>query len=673
VEIARVINTSLITVLEQLQASWQSQDKFSITSDFTDLVWRDDHPLASQLSALRDGKPCSLPYFGSVKVSWVTFGGNQEELLEAMEDLRCWLLPYLGKEESTAIVTIQNAQKPQERVFCATSGWYFRWYCPMQNFKKIAARLKALSSLLDSRPTRQSKIAPSLNSLRLDFVAALRTGEWIAAKKAVDLIDQWQLDTARNTQLMRIRMLYEEGDFLSLVATIKHNEILDGELPSRLRELVIDAIYQLEILPIEQSSGWQKAFDCYQSYWQSKLSPHVIAQRSILPSISLSAYQAYSERDYETLHTLFESCSIKIAGDMLNELPERNAPSVEETEAIRSGSDLPPSIGRSFWREIETSVRSGAHTASRECIAGLTDSVLDDPEWISVGAVTLLEIFTDPLILEEASSMVVAEEVLLAIIDTVVNSKDFPRHEHALIYDSLISTWVAVRNDSSSEQGGQLLLGLIGAAIESSVTSINECEVAIRTWWCKRKILGRLPWLVAALEMLVQNHPKTTALQDLWIDGADLVSRFGVPLSKAERSLWRRLGRFVGIDDESVRTMIVEPIKDEQNVEIDPLSTLNLRKIAVVTLHERAAKQAAEELMSRTGAEVVIVTSTSANDLTRTAESADLILFVWAACTHAVYRSFDHVRGKLQYVQGTGPSSIVLAAERWAMQNQTFL
>ncbi len=666
-----MISSSVITVLEQLQNSWPPKDRFSISPGSTNLTWRDDHPLASQLSEFCDGKPCSLPYFGSNKISWVTFGGSQEELLEAIEDLRCWVLPYLGEEESTSIVTIQNAQKAQEQVFCAAAGWYFRWYCPEKNYRSTVARLQALSSLLDTRPVRDSNIAASLNGLRLDFVAALRTGEWIAAKKSVDLIDQWQLDTARNTQLMRIRMLYEEGDFVSLIDTIKYNEILDGELPFRIRELVIDAIYQVEILPVEKSSGWEKAFDHYQDYWQPKLSPYVITHRSVLPSFPLSAYQAYYERDHEVLLELFELHSLKIAGDMLSKLPERITPSVEAPEVVGTIDDLPPSIGRSFWGEIEMAVRNGACARSRACIADLSDAVLDDPEWISVGAETLLDLYTDPLVLDKPSSMVIAEEVLLAIIDTVVNSKGFPRHEHAAIYDSLIATWVAARSDSSSEQDGQLLLGLVSAAIQCSVASVSDCEAAIRTWWGKRKILVRLPWLLAALETLVQNHPETTSLQDLWIDGADLISRLGVPLSKTERSLWVRLGRFVGIDDASIRALIAEPSEAEKNIEVDPLSIVKLRKVAVVSLHERAAKQAAEELKSRTGADVVIVTSKSAGELTRTAESADLILFVWAACTHAVYRSFDHVRDKLQYVQGTGPSSIVLAAERWAMQNQT--
>jgi hypothetical protein len=38
---------------------------------------------------------------------------------------------------------------------------------------------------------------------------------------------------------------------------------------------------------------------------------------------------------------------------------------------------------------------------------------------------------------------------------------------------------------------------------------------------------------------------------------------------------------------------------------------------------------------------------------------------VWAATKHAVYRAFDDVRDRIEYVQGTGASSIVLALERW--------
>lgn len=666
-----MITPPLLMELDKIQASWRPEHRISVSHGTGEVSWADDHILASQLSKMHDGKPCSLPYIGKDKISWVTFGGSQEELLEAIEDLRCWILPYLGKEEPEAIITQQNAQTSQAEAFCATVGWYFRWYCPTENFENVTKRLKEQADLLDSRPSREPKILPSLNGLRFDFVAALRTGEWSAAKKAIDTIDQLQLDSAKNTQLMHIRLLYEKGNFASLTDTIRRNAVLDSALPSRLRGLVIDAIYQSEILPVEGSRGWRDAFDQYQGHWQSKLAPYVIQQRVVSPVFPLSAYQAYSERDRETLQLLFEKFSMEIAGAMLDEIPATGTTSIEPAETSNLGNDQPPSVGRSFWHEIETAVRTGAHARAKACITDLAEAVLDDPQWIAIGAETLLEIFTDPQILGGPRLRTVAEEVLLTIIDTVVNNSNFPRCEHASIYDALIMAWVEARKESSLEVDGQLLLGLVGAAMECSVKSVKDCESAIRTWWSQKKIVRRLSWLLAALDMLVQNHPNTASLQDLWIDGASLITRRAVPLSKAERTLWRRVGRSVDLDDESIRAIFPDRMENEKPAEVDPLAKLNLRKVAVVTLQERAARQAAEELKSRTGAEVIIVTSKAANEVTRAAESADLILLVWAACSHAVYRSFDHVREKLQYVQGTGPSSIVLAAEHWAMLKKT--
>ena len=85
-----------------------------------------------------------------------------------------------------------------------------------------------------------------------------------------------------------------------------------------------------------------------------------------------------------------------------------------------------------------------------------------------------------------------------------------------------------------------------------------------------------------------------------------------------------------------------------------------------MSLQESAAREAAREIQLRTKADVVIVTSLVQDGLTKTAKSADVILLVWAACSHAVYRAFDDCRERVVYVQGTGSSSIVSAAEKRA-------
>jgi hypothetical protein len=115
----------------------------------------------------------------------------------------------------------------------------------------------------------------------------------------------------------------------------------------------------------------------------------------------------------------------------------------------------------------------------------------------------------------------------------------------------------------------------------------------------------------------------------------------------------------VAQDLESLRPLLL----DQQS---DALANMPWQKIAIVSLQESAAREAARELQSRTNAEVIVVTSLVQDGLTKTAKAADVILLVWAACSHAVYRAFDDCRSRVVYVQGTGTNSIVAAAEQRA-------
>ncbi|MCL6250825.1 hypothetical protein M3P36_07175 [Altererythrobacter sp. KTW20L] len=98
----------------------------------------------------------------------------------------------------------------------------------------------------------------------------------------------------------------------------------------------------------------------------------------------------------------------------------------------------------------------------------------------------------------------------------------------------------------------------------------------------------------------------------------------------------------------------------------DPLLSSGFNKIAIVSLHERAAREAAAQIEKLTLANVIVVTDHAAGEGTASAASADVILFVWGATKHAAYRAFDKVRDRLEYVQGTGSASIVRALERRA-------
>jgi hypothetical protein len=151
----------------------------------------------------------------------------------------------------------------------------------------------------------------------------------------------------------------------------------------------------------------------------------------------------------------------------------------------------------------------------------------------------------------------------------------------------------------------------------------------------------------------------------LWIDGVTFIRSRAVTLTPTETHLWRALGQDLKFDRTTIDEYVPVTAESDEHAAEDPLATSGLRKVAIVSLHERAARAAADIILQRSGAEVVVVDEVVAGAATESARSADVILLVWAATKHAVYRAFDNVRDKVAYVQGTGMSSIILALERW--------
>jgi hypothetical protein len=153
---------------------------------------------------------------------------------------------------------------------------------------------------------------------------------------------------------------------------------------------------------------------------------------------------------------------------------------------------------------------------------------------------------------------------------------------------------------------------------------------------------------------------------DLWVEAVGLAHRKQVILTPSELRLWTRVSGLLELDAKDVAKDLesLRPLLQDQ--QSDALANVPWQKIAIVSLQESAAREAARELQSRTNAEVIVVTSLVQDGLTKTAKAADVILLVWAACSHAVYRAFDDCRSRVVYVQGTGTTSIVAAAEQRA-------
>jgi hypothetical protein len=207
-----------------------------------------------------------------------------------------------------------------------------------------------------------------------------------------------------------------------------------------------------------------------------------------------------------------------------------------------------------------------------------------------------------------------------------------------------------------------LLLTMADAMLRLDGKLEASVAATIIRWWEARPVRSRLNWLSEALELLTE-HSISQDYLALWYDSAALIKIDHEKLSSSDRTLWRRLGRRLGLNSESVDDALGGPWAETAD-EKDALRTCGFTKIAIVSLHERAARDAAAQIAKRTDANIVVVTDHAAGEGTASAVTADVILFVWGATKHAVYRAFDKVRDRLEYVQGTGSASIVRALER---------
>ncbi len=282
---------------------------------------------------------------------------------------------------------------------------------------------------------------------------------------------------------------------------------------------------------------------------------------------------------------------------------------------------------------------------------------------------SLDEMFTDPKINQDQTAWQLIVGSLPVIIKDFLNDPEFPRTSLAGVYRQLLQLWSEHRRGVASQPDGNLLLALAEAVLQLDGSAEKEVAESIRGWWDARKVRGMLPFLLSGLDILSELTSDRGVCESLWIDGAEFVRIDPQALSPGERMLWRSVGSRIGLDTATIEEFLGLDAEADDGV-VDLLAQVKLKKVAIVSLREEPARIAAEIIRERTGAQVVVVTETHAGAATGSAKTADVILFVWASTTHAVYRAFDNVREKLAYVEGKGAVSIVLTLERWAMKQQ---
>jgi hypothetical protein len=332
------------------------------------------------------------------------------------------------------------------------------------------------------------------------------------------------------------------------------------------------------------------------------------------------------------------------------------------------GAKPPPPAPRT-WPEWLALLRGGESAGLEAFLEEREQDAAEGlgPEDIQRFCDGLEELYTDPAANQDTRLRRMLLSGLVEMVDDFVKETAFPRAELADVYLGLFRLWGSLKCGSVYPPDSQVLLELGEAVLQFGRCDEAEIVGLLRAWWEARPGKALLPFLLAAVELLDRLGSEGQC-ENFWILAGDFVRGDPEVLSPGERVLWRQVGARIGYDAATLDEYVPLP---EAAVATDPLKEAGLGKVAIVSLRERQTHEAAGLIKERCDTEVIIVSETHAGAATKKALSADVVLFVWSATTHAVFRAFDKVdKKRFAYVQGTGAASIVLAVERWFGQQR---
>jgi len=653
------------------------------------------HPLSGEIGELREERWGSLPYFSHSRIHWITMAPSSYGLRTAISTLRSWILPSYGWEHpGGSILPPANADPSLAGLLQQISpGGYFRWLSPTPRCPQVIKKLGEMRALEQHRPPYADVRQSTLFELRHEFHLALVTGDRDSAQQVISQIDKRQLDTAVNTQFMRIRMHDQFREFASIVDFERLDDLLQMRMPGVIRNAVVRAFYWHFISPTDSKEQAEQVYDTAVHPRLAGLlcscrkedGPEVEAllryqaRYAATPTVELALSEQFADAmrrsDWRAMQRVGTAILLSAKQDISidrQQLRDLLAKSLEhyasdEVRQVLVATAVPEVIlPFENWPQFVLGLRQ-ERWQQCQMFLDLPDRPQlksSDVQQTEGFALAVTELFT-----EEHSSIAQAfvYRALSVIAEDVIADPEFPVSGLLLAYEVLFQVWAAQFRGSQKIQHRAVLLSLGQALLEEDAKHEGLIHDAIRGWWQARRTATMLPFLGDGLELLASSCSLSSEVQALWYDAAEVILASHLPRGEVES--WRAIARRSGLDQKDVDAYLPLPELGTEEAE-DPLQGSGLRRIAIVSLHERQARTAGEIIRKRTGAEVVIDDELTPGEQTELAKRSDLILFVWAAAKHAVFRAFDSVREKVVYIQGSGAASILRALERWAVERR---
>jgi len=684
-------------LIAQLEPTWPQEWRGLATT-------AQEHPLVGEARALTLAETCHLPFFQvGGEVSWITVAPDSSALRAAVTGLRAWIIPSLAWEHRSRPVLrpedYSGSLAPALAELCPAG--YYRWRSTQSAARiKIPPKLRLWRQLLAVRPNFVLARPQTLFELREQFRLALATGDRDLAEQAITAIDQRQLDTAANTLFMRMQMRARFGSYREITEEPRLSELLRLRLPHKVRIAIVEAFYEVYLREDDHRGDRANAAKIF----REKVHPTVasllglcrdedghVVERTLRYYRDAVGTVNREKQDEEAMffdavrrgdwRRIQESGSQLLNRSDFSE-PLRSILPAALTESLKfqpspdlaaalEGQRTPLSAPQS-WSEFVRRLRKGDYETAKLFLELPERPVINPSETVKVREIVAEteELFTDPACATNSDASELLGQSLPFLIEDLVGEPEYPRSELAQTYLTLLQLWTQQRATNLQPADPNAAISLAAGVLSSLAGVEIQTAELLRRWWQSRQVRIRLPFLLETLDLLADHCQEFGIAQGLWIDGVTFIRAQAVALTLSEHKLWRSIGQKLGFDKETLdEYLAVAAITAEQELD-DPLQAAALRKIAIVSLHEKAAQAAAALIRERTNAEVLVVSELVAGRDTKSARTADVVLLVWAATKHSVYRAFDDMRDKIAYVQGTGVSSVVLALERWVLSSR---
>lgn len=609
--------------------------------------------LRAEVDAFLDNRPASLPSLRQETVFWATTAPDERTLRFAVEDVRAWVVPTFAVEDGLRTVGKSVGRVGERLLECSPSG-YLAWRCSLSQFPQVLAKLTILRQLLETRASSKETRPRSLLEMRRRFDTALAGRDRASAGLILDSVAQSGMETASNLLFMRVRMWERFREYEEIVRSERVRTLTSITLPREIRAAIVRAYYWTKIGP---HAGLQERFESY----VQDVDPHI---GSLVASTSPEAgdevleaqvYFAAAQGDTSLVNSLQpriqdERLLAFIAGIAFAESPESEVGPekiVPRPPEEPTWDDLCDWLNKREWAAVDPFLREDDRPSIVDSAAATRERLID----------TLWEVLTGPDGAGPADD--VLRLTLLAAVEDVRADSRYPRSELRRLYAGLLELWQEIHGGSANAEDRAVFLLLLEATLQIQPDAVQLALEAVRGWWRKRSCHATDGFLIQCLGSVCEYAEDLNVLRGLWYAGLDR-AKSRSPLRASDRRHWHTLGSRLGIQAADLSQVGPDPAQD---AETDPLQSCPHARIAIVSGKESPSRAAAEEIATRSEANVFVVNSSVADAATDRARNADCVLLVWAAISHSVFRAFDGARDKLVYVPGTGSSSIVMALE----------